>query len=172
VALSLEIQALEESGYGEIISQPRVLTGDKHTAKINSGHHVPYVSSDGDTVTTLFQEAVLSLEVTPQITPDNRIIMDLKVNRDSLAPNQTNTITGAPINVTELKTTVLVADGDTIVLGGIFEQTTANSVSKVPLLGDIPILGRIFRTTTETDDKTELLIFVTPRIITDTLIDN
>jgi type IV pilus assembly protein PilQ len=170
LALALEIQALEDAGYGEVISQPRVLTGDKQLARIASGQQIPFISSDGDTVTTIFQDAVLSLEVTPQITPDNRIIMELKVNRDSL---DTGTVTpsGSPINVTELTTTALVADGDTIVLGGIFEQTVSASESKVPLLGDIPILGRLFRSDTTVNDKTELLIFITPRILTDTILD-
>jgi type IV pilus assembly protein PilQ len=170
VSLALEIQALEDSGYGEIISQPRVLTGDKQTAKIASGQQIPFTSSDGDTVTTIFQDAVLSLEVTPQITPDNRIIMELKVNRDSL-DTSTVTVSGSPINITELTTTALVGDGDTIVLGGIYEQTKTSSVSKVPVLGDIPILGRLFTSNTDQDDRTELLIFITPRILTDTLID-
>ena len=170
VALALEIQALEEAGYGEVISQPRVLTGDKQLAKIESGQQIPFTSSDGDTVTTIFQDAVLSLEVTPQITPDNRIIMELKVNRDSLDTG-TVTASGSPINVTELTTTALVADGDTIVLGGIFEQTVSTSESKVPVLGDIPLLGRLFRSDTKVDNKTELLIFITPRILTDTVLD-
>ncbi|EGG94034.1 Type IV pilus biogenesis protein PilQ [gamma proteobacterium IMCC1989] len=170
VSLALEIQALEDSGYGEVVSQPRVLTGDKQTAKISSGQQIPFTSSDGDTVTTIFQDAVLSLEVTPQITPDNRIIMELKVNRDSL-DTSTVTVSGSPINVTELTTTALVGDGDTIVLGGIYEQTKTSSVSKVPVLGDIPVLGRLFTSNTDQDDRTELLIFITPRILTDRLID-
>lgn len=170
IALALEIQALEDAGYGEVISQPRVLTGDKQLAKIESGQQIPFTSSDGDTVTTIFQDAVLSLEVTPQITPDNRIIMELKVNRDSLDTG-TVTASGSPINVTELTTTALVADGDTIVLGGIFEQTVSTSESKVPVLGDIPLLGRLFRSDTKVDNKTELLIFITPRILTDTVLD-
>ena len=170
ISLGLEIQALEDAGYGEVISQPRVLTGDKQLAKIESGQQVPFTSSDGDTVTTVFQDAVLSLEVTPQITPDNRIIMELKVNRDSL-DTSTVTASGSPINVTELTTTALVADGDTIVLGGIFEQMTSTSESKVPVLGDLPVVGRLFRSDTEVDNKTELLIFITPRILTDTVLD-
>ncbi|MFT7387282.1 MAG: type IV pilus assembly protein PilQ [Candidatus Endobugula sp.] len=170
ISLSLELQALEDSGYGEIISQPRVLTGDKQTAKISSGKQIPFISSDGDSVSTIFQDAFLSLEVTPQITPDNRIIMDLKVNRDSL---DTTIVTpsGSPVNVTQLTTTALVGDGDTIVLGGIYEQTKSSSVSKVPVLGDIPFIGRLFRSNVELDKRTELLIFITPRILTDTLID-
>lgn len=170
VSLALEIQALEDSGYGEVISQPRVLTGDKQTAKISSGQQIPFTSSDGDTVTTIFQDAVLSLEVTPQITPDNRIIMELKVNRDSL-DTTTVTVSGSPINITELTTTALVGDGDTIVLGGIYEQNKTSEVSKVPVLGDIPVLGRLFTSNIDKDDRTELLIFITPRIMTDVLIN-
>lgn len=170
VSLALEIQALEESGYGEVISQPRVLTGDKQTAKISSGQQVPFTSSDGDTVTTIFQDALLSLEVTPQITPDNQIIMDLKINRDSL-DTSVITISGSPINVTELTTTALVGDGDTIVLGGIYEQTKSSSVKKVPVLGDIPVVGRLFSSDSTEDDRTELLIFITPRILADSLIN-
>ncbi|ODS24303.1 hypothetical protein AB835_04570 [Candidatus Endobugula sertula] len=170
ISLNLEITALENAGYGEVISQPRVLTGDKQTAKIESGQQIPFTSSDGDTVTTIFQDAVLSLEVTPQITPDNKIIMELKVNRDSL-DNNTVTVSGSPINVTELTTTALVGDGDTIVLGGIFEQSRSESESKVPLLGDIPVVGRLFRRDINIDEKSELLIFITPRILSDSIFD-
>ena len=170
VSLTLELTALENAGYGEVISQPKVLTGDKQTAKIESGQQIPFTSSDGDTVTTIFQDAVLSLEVTPQITPDNRIIMELKVNRDSLDAD-TVTPSGSPINVTELTTTALVGDGDTIVLGGIFEQTNSKSESKVPLLGDIPVLGRLFRRDIDINEKSELLIFITPRILSDAILD-
>jgi type IV pilus assembly protein PilQ len=171
ISLSLELEALETSGFGEVISQPRVLTGDKQTAKISSGQQIPFTSSDGDTVTTIFQDAVLSLEVTPQITPDNSIIMELKINRDSL-DESTETLSGFPINITELTTTALVGDGETIVLGGIYEQTKSTDTSKVPLLGDIPFLGRLFSSSREQDNKTELLIFITPRIMPDSLIDN
>ncbi len=168
--INLEIAALESSGYGEVISQPRVLTGDKQTAKIESGQQVPFTSSDGDSVSTVFQDAVLSLEVTPQITPDGRIIMELKINRDSLDTG-TVTASGSPINVTELTTTALVGDGDTIVLGGIFEQSKSTAETKVPILGDIPLLGRIFRNNVDIDDRSELLIFITPRILTDSILD-
>jgi type IV pilus assembly protein PilQ len=171
IFLSLELEALETSGFGEVISQPRVLTGDKQKAKIASGQQIPFTSSDGDTVTTIFQDAVLSLEVTPQITPDNSIIMELKINRDSL-DESTETLSGFPINITELTTTALVGDGETIVLGGIYEQTKSTDTSKVPLLGDIPVLGRLFSSKREVDNKTELLIFITPRIMPDSLIDN
>lgn len=168
--LNLEITALENSGYGEVISQPRVLTGDKQTARIESGQQVPFTSSDGDSVSTVFQDAVLSLEVTPQITPDGRIIMELQINRDSL-DTDTVTASGSPINVTQLTTTALVGDGDTIVLGGIFEQTKSVAENKVPLLGDIPLVGRLFRNNVDVDDRSELLIFITPRILTDSILD-
>ncbi len=170
MSLGLEITALENAGYGEVISQPRILTGDKQTAKIENGQQIPFTSSDGTTVSTIFQDAVLSLEVTPQITPDNRIIMELKVNRDSL-DSDTVTASGSPINVTELTTTALVGDGDTIVLGGIFEQTKSTAESKVPLLGDLPVVGRLFRSSVDIDDRSELLIFITPRILADDLLD-
>lgn len=171
ISLGLEITALENAGYGEVISQPRILTGDKQTAKIESGQQIPFTTTTGTTSTTTFQDAVLSLEVTPQITPDNRIIMELKVNRDSL-DGDTITASGSPINVTELTTTALVADGDTIVLGGIFEQTKSTSESKVPLLGDLPVVGRLFRSSVDIDDRSELLIFITPRILADDILDN
>jgi len=171
ISLNLELAALETSGFGEVISQPRVLTGDKQTAKISSGQQIPFTSTNGTTVTTIFQDAVLSLEVTPQITPDNSIIMELKINRDSLDEG-TETLSGFPINITELTTTALVGDGETIVLGGIYEQTKSIDTSKVPLLGDIPVLGRLFTSRNEQDNKTELLIFITPRIMPDSLIDN
>lgn len=170
ISLTLELTALENAGYGEVISQPKVLTGDKQTAKIENGQQVPFTTSDGDSVSTVFQDAVLSLEVTPQITPDNRIIMELKVNRDSL-DTDTVTASGSPINVTELTTTALVGDGDTIVLGGIFEQTKSTSESKVPLLGDIPVVGRLFRRDIDINEKSELLIFITPRILSDAILD-
>ncbi len=170
ISLGLEITALENAGYAEVISQPKILTGDKQTAKIQDGQQIPFTSTSGDTTSTIFQDAVLSLEVTPQITPDNRIIMELQVNRDSL-DGSTDTPSGSPINVTELTTTALVGDGDTIVLGGIFEQSKSTSERKVPILGDIPVFGRLFRSETNVDDRNELLIFITPRILTDEVLD-
>jgi len=169
IALDLELSALETSGYSEIVAQPKVITGDKQQASIETGQQIPFESSDGEGgTTTIFQDALLKLDVTPQITPDNRVIMELKVNQDSpgdITPD------GLAINVTELSTVVLVGDGQTIVLGGVFQESKNESESKVPLLGDIPILGRLFRNSTEITEKRELLIFITPRILSDNFID-
>ncbi|PAU53016.1 type IV pilus secretin PilQ [Pseudomonas indica] len=163
--LDLQLSAMEKSGNGEIVSQPKVVTSDKETAKILKGEEVPYqeASSSGATSTS-FKEAALSLEVTPQITPDNRIIMEVKVNKD--AADFTRAVNGVPpINKNEVNAKVLVADGETIVIGGVFTNTQQKSVDKVPFLGDLPFLGRLFRRDEITDSKTELLVFLTPRIM-------
>ncbi|MDP3364809.1 MAG: type IV pilus secretin PilQ, partial [Pseudomonas sp.] len=144
---------------------PKVVTADKETAKILKGQEVPYqeASSSGAT-TTSFKEAALSLEVTPQITPDNRIIMEVKVTKD--APDFQRAINGVPpINKNEVNAKVLVSDGETIVIGGVFENTQTKAVEKVPFLGDMPYLGRLFRRDIVRDNKTELLVFLTPRIM-------
>ena len=156
---------MEKSGNGEIVSQPKVVTSDKETAKILKGSEIPYqeASSSGATSTS-FKEAVLSLEVTPQITPDNRIIMEVKVTKD--APDFANALNDVPpINKNEVNAKVLVNDGETIVIGGVFSNTQSRSVDKVPLLGDLPFLGRLFRRDTVTEEKSELLVFLTPRIV-------
>ncbi|XKY23983.1 type IV pilus secretin PilQ [Pseudomonas sp. JZ134] len=164
--LDLQLSAMEASGNGEIVSQPKVVTSDKETAKILRGTEIPYqeASSSGATSTS-FKEAALSLEVTPQITPDNRIIMEVKVNKD--APDYQNRLgNGAPpISKNEVNAKVLVADGETIVIGGVFSNTQSKSTSKVPLLGDVPYVGRLFRRDSVTDEKVELLVFLTPRIM-------
>ena len=165
--LDLELSAMEKTGNGEVISQPKVVTSDKETAKILKGSEVPYqeASSSGATSTS-FKEAALSLEVTPQITPDNRIIMEVKVTKD--APDFSNAAAsgGVPaINKNEVNAKVLVADGETIVIGGVFSNTQSKSVDKVPFLGDIPYLGALFRRDLVKDSKSELLIFLTPRIM-------
>jgi len=162
--LGLELSALQDSGFAEIVSQPKVITGDKQQATIQSGTEIPYQaeSASGGT-TTSFKEVVLKLDVTPQITPDNRIIMDLEIDQDSA----TGFAAGVPvIDVTHLKTSVLVSDGDTVVLGGIYQTETVKVETKVPLLGDIPYVGRLFRKDVNSEEKRELLIFVTPRIMT------
>ena len=171
VMLGLEISALEESGFAEIVSQPKVITGDKQQASIESGTEIAYQEASASGATTVaFKEAVLKLDVTPQITPDDNIIMDLKINQDNVG-ELTNA--GIPtIDVTELNTQVLVADGQTVVLGGIFQNNVVTGQSKVPLLGDIPVLGRLFRKDTKSEDKKELIIFVTPRIMSSTLTNN
>ena len=166
--LDLELSALETSGYAEIVSQPKVITSDKQLAVIKSGKEIGYQESapSGGT-TTGFREAVLKLEVTPQITPDNRIIMDLVVWKDSLGQV---TETGVPtVDITRLETKVLVNNGQTVVLGGVFSLEGTKGESKVPVLGDIPYLGRLFKKTVDSQFKTELLIFVTPKLMSDTL---
>lgn len=163
--LDLQLSAMEKTGNGEIISQPKVVTSDKESARILKGSKIPYeeASSSGAT-TTSFVEAVLSLEVTPQITPDNRIIMEVKVNKDE--PDFTRVVRGVPsIQTNEVNAKVLVNDGETIVLGGVFSNTQTKAVDKVPFLGDLPYVGRIFRRDVVQDAKNELLVFLTPRIM-------
>ncbi|WP_405121185.1 type IV pilus secretin PilQ [Pseudomonas leptonychotis] len=163
--LDLELSAMEKTGNGEVVSQPKVVTSDKETAKILKGSEIPYqeASSSGAS-TTSFKEAALSLEVTPQITPDNRIIMEVKVTKD--APDFGRAVNGVPpINKNEVNAKVLVSDGETIVIGGVFSNTQTKSVDKVPFLGDLPYLGRMFKRDIVSDNKSELLIFLTPRIM-------
>ncbi|WP_372875385.1 type IV pilus secretin PilQ [Pseudomonas sp.] len=165
--LDLELSAMEKTGNGEVISQPKVVTADKETAKILKGSEVPYrEASSSGAATTSFKQAALSLEVTPQITPDNRVIMEVKVTKD--APDFSNAAAsqGVPaISKNEVNAKVLVADGETIVIGGVFTNTQSKSVDKVPFLGDIPYLGTLFRRDVVRDSKSELLIFLTPRIM-------
>lgn len=163
--LDLQLSAMEKTGNGEVVSQPKVVTSDKETAKILKGSEIPYqeASSSGATSTS-FKEASLSLEVTPQITPDNRIMMDVKVTKDE--PDFANALDGVPpIKKNEVNAKVLVTDGETIVIGGVFSNTQTKSVDKVPFLGDLPFVGRIFRRDNVQDQKSELLVFVTPRIM-------
>jgi len=165
--LDLELSAMEKTGNGEVVSQPKVVTSDKETAKILKGAEVPYqeASSSGAT-TTSFKEASLSLEVTPQITPDNRVIMEVKVTKDEPDFSNAAASNGVPsIRKNEVNAKVLVSDGETIVIGGVFSNTQSKSVDKVPFLGDIPYIGRLFRRDVVRDSKSELLIFLTPRIM-------
>jgi type IV pilus assembly protein PilQ len=168
--LDLELSALENEGSGEIVSQPKVLTGDKQKALIKTGSEIPYQSSTSSGATdTEFKEAVLKLEVTPQITPDGRVVMDLVVSQDSVGDLLP---TGEPIiDVTEIETQAIVGDGQTLVLGGLFQSQTVKSIEKVPLLGDIPYLGRLFRHDMDDMEKREILIFITPKIIDEALLD-
>jgi len=165
--VDLELSALQAENQGEIISSPRVVTADRHEAFIEQGVEIPYLSATSSGATQVeFKKAVLSIQVTPQITPDDRIIMDLKVNKDAVG----EVFAGIPsIDTREVNTQVLVNNGDTIVLGGIYEQVTRDEVDKVPLLGDIPVLGYLFKHKLVSDEKAELLIFVTPKILKDTL---
>lgn len=164
--VDLELSALQAEGQGEILSNPRVITADRAEASIKQGFEVPYVTpaTANNPATVQFKEALLSLQVTPQITPDGNIIMDLKINRDD--PDFANTVEGNPaLNRREIISQVLVGNGQTIVLGGVFERNSNNRVDKVPLLGDLPGIGRLFQRRINADDKRELLIFVTPQII-------
>jgi type IV pilus assembly protein PilQ len=165
VLLDLELSAMEKTGNGEVISQPKVVTSDKETAKILKGTEVPYEESSSSGATTIaFKEAALSLEVTPQITPDNRIIMEVKVNKDE--PDYQNALANVPpIKKNEVNAKVLVNDGETIVIGGVFSNEQSKAVDKVPLLGDMPFVGRLFRRDVVKDTKNELLVFITPRIM-------
>ncbi len=163
--IELELSALESSGNGEVIARPKVTTQDKVTATIQSGVRIPYQAQAGGTAggsTTEFVDAVLSLEVTPQITPDGRIIMQLNIHQDSVAAGTGNV---PAINTNSINTSVLVENGDTIVLGGVFREETTTTETKTPLLGDIPYVGRLFKRTNNANRRTELLIFITPRII-------
>ena len=163
--LQLELQALQLEGRGEVISNPRVVTANQKEATIEQGTEIPFqeASSSGATSTS-FKKAVLSLKVTPQITPDDRVIMDLAVNQDTVGQE----FSGIPsVDTRSVTTQVLVDNGDTVVLGGIYEQTQREDIEKVPFLGDLPYLSWLFKTTSVRDDKRELIIFVTPRILKD-----
>jgi type IV pilus assembly protein PilQ len=163
--LNLELSALEEDGSGRIISSPRVITADQVQAVVESGEELPYqqATSSGATSVT-FQKAQIRLQVTPQITPEGNVILDVEVNKDSIGQA---TSAGFAINTNHVKTTALVENGGTVVLGGLFQQTESDTVDKVPFLGDIPFLGNLFKSTSKLVTRNELLIFITPRIITD-----
>ncbi|WP_201764975.1 type IV pilus secretin PilQ [Marinobacter santoriniensis] len=166
--VDLELSALESDGQAEIVSQPRVVTADRQTASIKSGEEIPYQEASSSGATSVsFKEAVLSLEVTPQITPDDKIIMDLVVNQDSRG----EVTAGIPsINTNQVTTQVLVGNGETVVLGGIFQSQVSTQTTKTPFLGDIPYLGALFKRTENVDERSELLIFITPKIIKNDLI--
>ncbi|TXJ03061.1 MAG: type IV pilus secretin PilQ [Acinetobacter sp.] len=172
--LDLELSAVQADGYGEVISTPKVLTADKQSAKIESGTQIPYASSTGGGANavpkTEFINATLSLDVTPSITPDGKVMMKLNIAKDSPGlPTPTGQLT---INKNSIDTNVLVDNGETVVLGGIFEQENLNKQTKVPFLGDLPYVGKLFRRDSKTENKRELLIFVTPRIVNDSLSRN
>ena len=172
--LTAELSALEASGEGEVVSQPKIITGDKQQASIKSGTEIPYQegAASGAT-TTAFKEAVLKLDVTPNITPDDRVLLDLVVNQDSvgdLVPSGNGGLIPT-IDTTELTTQVLVGNGETVVLGGVFKNEELVKVEKVPLLGDIPYLGSLFKSTANSQQKTETLIFITPRILSEALVN-
>lgn len=166
--VDLELSAAQAEGRGEIVSTPRLITANQREATIEQGVEIPYQeSSSSGATTTQFKKAVLSLRVTPQITPDNRVILDLTVSKDSVGELVASATGGfvPSIDTREIVTQVLVNDGQTVVLGGILETERRDAENKVPLLGDVPVLGRLFKQTSTSDDKRELLIFVTPRIL-------
>ena len=167
--LRLELTAMQQEGKGEIVSSPRVITSDQNKATIKQGVEVPYQEAASSGATTVsFKEAVLQLEVTPHITPDDRVIMDLKVNKDS--PDFTRAVLGVPpIDTRSVETAVLVDNGETVVLGGVFERTKSKRTERVPFFGDLPYLGFMFKQEAIDDQNSELLIFVTPKILKDTL---
>lgn len=166
--LNLELSALEADGTGKIISSPRVITADKSIALIEQGIELPYqVATSSGATSIQFRKANLRLEVTPQITPDGNVVIDVDVNKDSVGQE---TRAGFAIDTKHVKTQVMVDNGGTVVLGGIYQQTERNTTNKVPLLGDVPLLGNLFRSNGRTNDKTELLVFITPKIVADKLI--
>lgn len=174
-ALNAELSAIAAEGRGEVVSQPKVITGDKQEAEIKTGEEIPYVESSSSGRSTIkFREAVLSLKVTPSITPDNRLILDLVIKQDSRSEDFVFGENNSQVPIilkNEIRTQALVDNGKTIVLGGVFRESELEQETKVPLLGDIPILGRLFKRTIIGSEKNELLIFITPRILTDRVLD-
>lgn len=167
--VDMELSAYASDGQAEIVAQPKVVTADRQTASIQSGEEIPYQEASSSGATSVsFKEAVLSLEVTPQITPDDKIIMDLTVNQDSRG----QVTAGIPaINTNQVTTQVLVQNGETVVLGGIFQSEQSTTVTKTPFLGDIPYLGALFKKTEKVDERSELLIFITPKILRSELVN-
>tara|TARA_B100000676_G_scaffold302554_1_gene351705 strand:- start:548 stop:2695 length:2148 start_codon:yes stop_codon:yes gene_type:complete len=165
--IELELSALEAEGHGELVATPKVLTADQQPAVIAAGQRVPFETATSSGATAVeFIDAELRLEVTPHITPDGNIIMTLKVNNDAISGFVADT---PVLDTNRVETSVLVSNGETVVLGGIFQQEKRNSVSKTPFLGDLPWIGRLFSKTTKVDDKQELLVFITPRLMKDAL---
>ena len=163
--INLELTALEADGRGKVISSPRVVTADKVKATIEQGTEIPYQNATSSGATAVeFRKAVLKLEVTPQITPEGAIFLDVKVNKDTRGQE---TLSGPAIDTKNVQTQVLVENGGTVVLGGIYEQQDRTTVTKVPLLGDIPVVGYLFKNTSKISDRTELIIFITPRVISE-----
>ncbi len=167
--LQLELSAMQQEGKGEIVSSPRVITSDQHLATIKQGVEIPYQEASSSGATTVaFKEAVLKLEVTPSITPDDRVIMELNITKDN--PDFSRSVLGVPpVDTREIDTSVLVDNGETVVLGGVFERTETRSKERVPFFGDLPYVGFMFKQELRRDENKELLIFVTPKILKDSL---
>jgi len=163
--INLEISALESDGYGKVLSSPRVITADQRKAVIEQGTELPYQVATSSGATSLaFRKANLKLDVTPQITPDGNVILDVDINKDSVGQE---TLQGFAIDTKHVQTQVLIDNGGTVVIGGIYTQQDREMVNKVPFLGDVPVLGNLFKNRARTNDKTELLIFLTPKILND-----
>ncbi len=165
--LELELSAMQAEGTGEVISSPRVITANQHEAHIEQGVEIPYLEASSSGATSVsFRKAVLGLTVTPQITPDDRIVMDLKINKDTVGQIfSAGNINVPSIDTREVQTQVLVDNGETVVLGGVYEQTLLDQTDMVPFFGSLPLIGRLFQHNTKRDEKSELLVFVTPKII-------
>ena len=165
--VNLEISALQADGKGKIVSSPRVITGDNIEAIIEQGSEIPYQQATSSGATSIsFRKATLSLKVKPQITPDDNVIMKLDVHKDSVGAE---TVAGPSIDTKQVNTEVLVENGGTVSIGGIFIQEESKEVTKVPLLGDVPLFGVLFKQENNRNDRRELLIFVTPKILRDTV---
>jgi type IV pilus assembly protein PilQ len=165
--LQLELSAMEAEGRGSIVSSPRVITANQKPATIEQGVEIPYLEASSSGATSVsFKKAVLGLTVTPQITPDDRVLLDLEVSKDSRGQE---TLAGPAINTQSVTTQVLVSNGETVVLGGVYERTNTNGVTRVPLLGELPLIGALFRSTSAVDNRSELLVFVTPKILKESL---
>ena len=163
--LTLELSAMEAEGQGKIVSSPRLITADQTKALIEQGTEYPYsVTAPNGATTIAFKKAVLKLEVTPQITPEGNIILDLDVNKDSRGETTTQ---GVAIDTKHIKTQVLIENGGTVVIGGIFEMEESNQENKIPVLGDVPVVGNLFKNRTKEAVKREMLIFITPKVIAD-----
>ncbi|ART49331.1 secretin [Acidovorax carolinensis] len=163
--LTLELSAMEADGKGKIVSSPRIITADQTKALIEQGTEYPYsVTAPNGATTLAFKKAVLKLEVTPQITPEGNIILDLDINKDSRGETTTQ---GVAIDTKHIKTQILIENGGTVVIGGIFEMEDTNQENKVPVLGDVPVLGNLFKTRTKESSKREMLVFITPKVISD-----
>ena len=171
--LEMELSAAQIEGRGEVVSSPRVITADAHTARIEQGVEIPYLELDDGDATLKFRKAVLSLEVTPQITPDDRVIMDLDVHKDNVGETVSfgAGLSAPSIDTREVQSQLLVDNGQTVVLGGIYETTKSTQVTRVPFFSDIPVLGNLFKSSRDIDDRTELLIFVTPKILQGSSLD-
>jgi type IV pilus assembly protein PilQ len=171
-AIGLELDAMETSDKGKILASPRIMTADRVEASIEQGTEIPYQEASSSGATSVsFKKANLSLKVTPQITPDNRVLMEIQINKDSVSSTLFVNSTPA-IDTKVVKTQVMVENGGTVVIGGIYQQTLDTTVNKVPLLGDIPFLGALFRSKVDKNNRTELLVFITPKVVEDLNLQN